>query len=49
MGSLLEASTDWKHMCSDSLEEEGEVPGAANVPHHVVEEADCVQNLSWSK
>ena len=33
---------------SESLEEVGEVPGAAKVPQHVVEEADCVQNLGWS-
>ena len=32
-------------ICSESLEEVGEVPGAAKVPQHVVEEADCVQNL----
>ena len=35
-------------MCSEPLEKLGEVPGAAQVPQHVVEEADCVQNLGWS-
>ena len=33
--------------CSDALEEEGEVSGAADVPQHVVEEADHVQNLGF--
>ena len=33
--------------CSDALEEEGEVSGAPEVPQHVVEEADHVQNLDF--
>ena len=32
-------------MCSNPLEEVGEVGGAAQVPQHVVEEADGVQHL----
>ena len=32
---------------SDALEEEGEVSGAPEVPQHVVEEADHVQNLGF--
>ena len=33
-------------ICSESLEEVGEVPGAAKVPQHLVEEADCVQPIA---
>ena len=35
-------------MCSEPLEEVGEVGGAAQVPQHVVEEADGVQHLGWA-
>ena len=33
--------------CSDALKEEGEVSGAPDVPQHVVEEANHVQNLGF--
>ena len=35
-------------MCSEPLEEVGEVGGAAQVPQHMVEEADGVQHLGWA-
>ena len=31
--------------CSEALEEVGEVPGSAQVPQHVVEQADSVDHL----
>ena len=49
----LESSMDWSlpsgqsALCSEPLEEVGEVGGAAQVPQHVVEEADGVQHLGW--
>ena len=36
-------------MRSEPLEEVGEVGGAAQVPQHVVEEADGVKYLGWAK
>ena len=33
--------------CSDALEEEGEVSGTPDVPQHMVEEPDHVQNLGF--
>ena len=48
-----ESSIDWalpsgqSVMCSEPLEEVREVGGAAQVPQHVVEEADGIQHLGW--
>ena len=41
--------TEQSAMRSEPLEEVEEVGGAAQVPQHMVEEADGVQHLGWAK